>query len=461
MTRVGIESVLPHEAFETVEEFLTGGLDVAGTGRYNWTTLHALLQSMSAPRHTGLVPALRTRTAPTRQEIIAELSAMAPEDAERLIADSLAQVLADVLQTPVEQIDHHRRLDTYGVDSLMATEVLTSLRKQYDVDIPPMELLRSNGTVADIARIIHLRLGLATTSAGGLPPGREPQALRRRRSRRRGGRRTPVAGAGRIAVRRADPVAPDPGPGATGATADARPRAGTALLRARADRRAPGRTPRGGRPPLLPHHAVVPPLLELPQLRPDIGPGEGEHHLGDPGPEAARAVVRPAHLTAGGVADHPGERAVARQLAQDPAGGREAGVPQPGPRRGGRVREGDEVSPAGLAQEGRPVQIDPQGGLVGVDQGESPGRQAASPSTSRSSAVWKNSVLKALSPGTAGRAAITAAALSSSRAPSGCPAGSMPLMLGASKASENQSEYGWWEGCPSTIRPLSINPLTW
>ncbi|GAA0463438.1 type I polyketide synthase [Streptomyces stramineus] len=177
MTRVGIESVLPHEAFETVEEFLTGGLDVAGTGRYNWTTLHALLQSMSAPRHTGLVPALRTRTAPTRQEIIAELSAMAPEDAERLIADSLAQVLADVLQTPVEQIDHHRRLDTYGVDSLMATEVLTSLRKQYDVDIPPMELLRSNGTVADIARIIHLRLGLATTSAGGLPPGREPQAL--------------------------------------------------------------------------------------------------------------------------------------------------------------------------------------------------------------------------------------------------------------------------------------------
>ncbi|MEU4211565.1 SDR family NAD(P)-dependent oxidoreductase [Streptomyces sp. NPDC026206] len=183
MTQIGIEVVLPHEVFEVVEEFLTADRDVAGTGRYNWSVLRALLRSMGVPRFAVLVPALGDPGAPTRDQILARLSGMTPEESEKFIADSLAQALADVAQLPVEQIDHHRRIDTYGVDSLMATDVLASLRRQYDVDIPPMELLRSDGTIADIARIIHLRLGLATgrnadEPAPYLPPQRpEPKEL--------------------------------------------------------------------------------------------------------------------------------------------------------------------------------------------------------------------------------------------------------------------------------------------
>ncbi|GHF67169.1 hypothetical protein GCM10010218_55810 [Streptomyces mashuensis] len=43
----------------------------------------------------------------------------------------------------------------------MGAELLVTLRQQYDIDLPSMELLRSEGTVADVARIVHLRLGLA------------------------------------------------------------------------------------------------------------------------------------------------------------------------------------------------------------------------------------------------------------------------------------------------------------
>ncbi len=183
MSQVGIEPVMPQEVFEVVEEFLTGDRDVAGTGRYNWITLRGLLRTVGVPRFAVLVPALGGDRAPTRDEILAKLSGMTPEESRKYIVDSLAKVLADVAQLPVEKIDHHRRIDTYGIDSLMATEVLTSLRQQYDVDIPPMELLRSDGTIADIARIIHLRLGLSTAGDGDaperrIPPQRaEPKAL--------------------------------------------------------------------------------------------------------------------------------------------------------------------------------------------------------------------------------------------------------------------------------------------
>ncbi|MEV5239666.1 beta-ketoacyl synthase N-terminal-like domain-containing protein [Streptomyces cinnamoneus] len=169
LSQAGIEPVLPREAFEVVDEFLTGGRDVAGTGRYQWGPMGSALPTLGAPRFAGLIPALGGSRTATREEILAKLSAMTPEESEKYIADSLAKGLADVAELPLEQIDRHRRIDTYGVDSLMATEMLASLRQQYDVDIPPMELLRSDGTIADIARIIHLRLGLATGAESGEP----------------------------------------------------------------------------------------------------------------------------------------------------------------------------------------------------------------------------------------------------------------------------------------------------
>ncbi|MGW1199601.1 acyl carrier protein [Streptomyces sp. NPDC002536] len=154
---------MPHEPFEALKESFTAQPDVAGCGRYNWAALCGLLECVAVPRFAGLVPALDATAAPSRQDILRKLSGTSPEQAEQFIADSLARKLAEVAQLPLEQVDHRRRIDTYGVDSLMAAEVFTSLRQQYDIDIPPMELLRSEGTITDIARIIRLRLGLGTT----------------------------------------------------------------------------------------------------------------------------------------------------------------------------------------------------------------------------------------------------------------------------------------------------------
>ncbi|MEV4254789.1 acyl carrier protein [Spirillospora sp. NPDC049652] len=56
-------------------------------------------------------------------------------------------------------LDRHRRLEEFGVDSLMAAELITVLRNAYGLEIPPMEFVRNGGTIADMAQMVHLRLG--------------------------------------------------------------------------------------------------------------------------------------------------------------------------------------------------------------------------------------------------------------------------------------------------------------
>ncbi|MGD3112069.1 SDR family NAD(P)-dependent oxidoreductase [Streptomyces sp. YGL11-2] len=164
MTRLGVEPVMPHEAFTAAEDLVCAGLDRAGVGRYAYSTLTKLLPAANVPRVSGLIPLLVRPAGQSREDILRALAEMPQEEARQVIADTIADMLGGVLQMSVEQLDHHRRLDEYGMDSLMGSEVLANVRHQYDIDLPPMELLRSEGTIADIARMVHTRLGLASTT---------------------------------------------------------------------------------------------------------------------------------------------------------------------------------------------------------------------------------------------------------------------------------------------------------
>ncbi|MFJ8532205.1 acyl carrier protein [Streptomyces sp. NPDC093591] len=53
-------------------------------------------------------------------------------------------------------------MDSLGLDSLSAAELLVKLQQGFDIEIPPMELMRSaRGTIAELAQAVHLRLDLA------------------------------------------------------------------------------------------------------------------------------------------------------------------------------------------------------------------------------------------------------------------------------------------------------------
>ncbi|WP_277816068.1 SDR family NAD(P)-dependent oxidoreductase [Streptomyces rimosus] len=175
MSRMGIEPVSPRQALRAVDAALTSGPDVLGAGCYNWGRLSRLLPTTMAPRLAGLLSVPTEGGGRSRDELVRELACMAPEEARGVIAETVAALFAEVLYMSPDQIDHHRRLDEYGMDSLMGTELLVTVRQRFDLDLPPMELLRSEGTIADIARIVYVRLGLSRPAeAAPAPGGRVP-----------------------------------------------------------------------------------------------------------------------------------------------------------------------------------------------------------------------------------------------------------------------------------------------
>ncbi|MFC5148429.1 SDR family NAD(P)-dependent oxidoreductase [Streptomyces aureoversilis] len=171
----GVEALTPREVFDAAGVLLSDGTEVAGVGRYNWARLRACLPSLGAPRYRQLVPEPDAETGRTHEEIVQSLSAMSPADALHALAGNLVRILADILHLDPGRIDPSRRLEEYGVDSLMAAELLATLRRRFDVQVPPMELMRSGGTVLDMARIVQLRLGLGTDPVAPQPaPGAGP-----------------------------------------------------------------------------------------------------------------------------------------------------------------------------------------------------------------------------------------------------------------------------------------------
>ncbi|MFI6517753.1 SDR family NAD(P)-dependent oxidoreductase [Spirillospora sp. NPDC050679] len=214
MARLGVESVTTAEALTAAGHLLTRGSAGAGVGRYNWGRLRELLSGLATPRYGMLVPAQSPVSGQTREELVRELAMLPPQEARQRIAGYLALFLAEVFQMPVDQLDHDRRLDEYGMDSLMGAELLVMLREQFGLEIPPMELLRSAGNINEISRIILTRLGLASAefkdepTAAPIRPAEE-QAASGDRARR------PAAQPQETPARtldEQDPVGPQPEP---------------------------------------------------------------------------------------------------------------------------------------------------------------------------------------------------------------------------------------------------------
>ncbi|WP_433543716.1 SDR family NAD(P)-dependent oxidoreductase (plasmid) [Streptomyces sp. CA-294286] len=162
--RLGFGLMPADEALVAATALLASNAEVAGVARSDWGPELRMCPSTTAPRLSPLMPRSSESGEANGQELLTTLSAMSGKEALDHLCHSLAGILADILHMDVESIDPHHRLESYGLDSLMATELLVKLNRRFHVDIPPMELLRSSsGTLADVAQTLHLRLGLGAT----------------------------------------------------------------------------------------------------------------------------------------------------------------------------------------------------------------------------------------------------------------------------------------------------------
>ncbi|MGR6913433.1 acyl carrier protein [[Actinomadura] parvosata] len=133
--------------------------DVAAVGRCDWARMRQLLPGLRRPWLSSVLPPGTDLDLDTG-DLLARLATMSGEEMHAYVAEHLTELLSTVLLTPAADIDPDRRLDEYGMDSLMATDLLVSIRHQFGVDIPPMELARGAGTINDITRTALLHLGL-------------------------------------------------------------------------------------------------------------------------------------------------------------------------------------------------------------------------------------------------------------------------------------------------------------
>ncbi len=169
LAAMGFELLRPDEAFAVAETLLESDAEVTGVLRAELGRLRKMMPSVSSPRLSPLVPEQGEEGEMDQEELLRTLSQMSGEEAIAYLTATLAKLLAGILQMDADEMDPHRRLDSYGMDSLMGTELLVTLNRRFGVDIPPMELLRSStGTLTDVARTVYLRLGL------GLRPAEEP-----------------------------------------------------------------------------------------------------------------------------------------------------------------------------------------------------------------------------------------------------------------------------------------------
>ncbi|MFI6515253.1 SDR family NAD(P)-dependent oxidoreductase [Spirillospora sp. NPDC050679] len=162
LSRNGIAPVGAGPALTAMGAALAEGAEVAGIGRYSWGAVRNLLPALATPRFDRLRPEDEAYGGHSRADLMDELATATEPEAVRLITGVLAETLADILQLDADRIDADTPLQDLGIDSLMGAELLGKLRQRFDVDIPPMELLNSGGTLTVVAGLVLVRLGVST-----------------------------------------------------------------------------------------------------------------------------------------------------------------------------------------------------------------------------------------------------------------------------------------------------------
>ncbi|MGW2599739.1 SDR family NAD(P)-dependent oxidoreductase [Streptomyces klenkii] len=181
LSAVGALPVEPDDALTAMDGMLGRGTERAAFARLDWGRTTGLFPSVNRPRFADLVPAVVEGTAWRLEELLGRLAGTAPAEAFTLVEDLITSMVADTLRMPVEEVDRHRPLQQYGMDSLMGMEMLAKFRKHLDQEVPVMELLHSDGSVHGITETVlpHLmKQARAGTVPAGLPalPGALPAA---------------------------------------------------------------------------------------------------------------------------------------------------------------------------------------------------------------------------------------------------------------------------------------------
>jgi acyl carrier protein len=135
---LGARHLQAAEALDALPALLAAGRPVVGLADVAWGELRARLPGL-AGRLWSEMPASE-RGAHSGASIRARLAEMTPDEAAPVVLEILIEELARILQQTPAAIDINRPIQEFGVDSLMAVELLTALEGRLGVHLPQMAL---------------------------------------------------------------------------------------------------------------------------------------------------------------------------------------------------------------------------------------------------------------------------------------------------------------------------------
>ncbi|KNB50454.1 type I polyketide synthase [Streptomyces caatingaensis] len=169
-TAVGCPPMDPREALTALEDLCERRAERTTFGRIDWQRLSVLLAPGAVPRFAAVLPDRIEGSDWQLDEFLERLATATPAEAAGLLEDLVAGMAASVLHMAPGELDRHRPLQQYGMDSLMGLEMLSTFRSRLQQDVPVMELLHSDGSVHGIAGTVlpHLlRQARARVQDGG------------------------------------------------------------------------------------------------------------------------------------------------------------------------------------------------------------------------------------------------------------------------------------------------------
>ncbi|MBO0655920.1 SDR family NAD(P)-dependent oxidoreductase [Streptomyces triculaminicus] len=178
LTSMGAAPVDPDDALDALAGHLSNGSEGSAFGRVDWHRLGAVCPSLASPRFAAVRPPEIAGDEWHLEAVRRRLATATPPEALALIEDMLAAVISETLHLPPEDIDRNRPLQQYGMDSLLAMEVLARFRVYIDQDVPIMELLHTDGTIHGIAETMlpHVLRRVHTNATSTLPQPRPDDA---------------------------------------------------------------------------------------------------------------------------------------------------------------------------------------------------------------------------------------------------------------------------------------------
>ena len=165
IARSGLGLITPDSACAALDRFLGRGTESAVVGLIDWGRLAQILPALRARRFAARADSETASGRAGAEDFRARLAeAAGEEERTALIADTLTDLTAAVLQTAPDRVDRSANLADLGLDSLMGMELKVALHRVFGCELPIMELMAA-GSVDGLTDRLHRALNDAARSA--------------------------------------------------------------------------------------------------------------------------------------------------------------------------------------------------------------------------------------------------------------------------------------------------------